>query len=160
MSKAQLRCLWAKAGECKSSEATPFKAECTRWISTVALWRRWPRSQSVLQCSAMRCNSWQCTTMQNRMRAKLPLQFSAICVLVLWTVFYIFPVLVQISGTKNVYEWVLESMKSRFEPTKFKDNIMPNTMATLPGPSLVTKRPNMIENKNLKLYMFVDVGQP
>ena len=54
-------------------------------------------------------------------------------------------VLDQIPGTKNGHELVLKSMKLRFEPTKFEGITMPNTMATLPGPSLATKRPNIIE---------------
>ena len=40
-------------------------------------------------------------------------------------------------------------MKTRFEPTKFEDKTMPNTMATLPGPSLATKRPKMIYSRLL-----------
>ncbi len=68
-------------------------------------------------------------------------------VVALWPTFYIFVVLFQISGTKNGHEWVFESMKSRFEPTKFEEKAMPNTMATLPGPSLATKRLKIIENR-------------
>ena len=36
-------------------------------------------------------------------------------VFVFWPVFMIFVVLAPISGTKNGHEWVLESMKSRFD---------------------------------------------
>ena len=75
-------------------------------------------------------------------------------VFVLWPVFYIFVILVQIPGTQNGHECVLEPMKSRFEPTRFEEKTMANTIPTLPGPGLVTKRPKMIENKNLT-YLFL-----
>ncbi len=65
-------------------------------------------------------------------------------VLVLWPVVYMWFVLAQIPGTKNGHEWVLKSMKPRFGPTTFEGKAMPNTISTLLGPGLVTKRPNMI----------------
>ena len=65
-------------------------------------------------------------------------------VLVRWPVSYIFVVLVQIPGTKNGHAWALESMKSRFGPTKVEEKTMPNTISTLPGPGLGTKRPKRI----------------
>ena len=41
-------------------------------------------------------------------------------------------------------------MRLRFEPTKFEETTIPNTMATLPGPSLATKLPKMIEIRRSK----------
>ena len=39
-----------------------------------------------------------------------------------------------------------------FEPTRFEDKTIPTTMATLPGPSLATKRPKMIELRKYKSF--------
>ena len=43
----------------------------------------------------------------------------------------------------------------RFEPTKFEEKAMPNTMAILPGPSLSTKRSKMRETE-IKIYICID----
>ncbi len=71
-------------------------------------------------------------------------------VLVLWLVFYMFFVLVQTPGTKNVHGSALDSMKSRFATAKFEEQTMPNTIFTLPGSILVTRRPKMTENTTFK----------
>ncbi len=55
-------------------------------------------------------------------------------VVVLWPVFCMFVVLVQIPGTQNGHEWVSKSMKSRFEPTKFEETTMQNTISISRGP--------------------------
>ena len=46
-------------------------------------------------------------------------------------------------------------MKSWFEPTKFEEAPMSNMMAPLPGPSLVTKLPKMMETKFKNTYIYI-----
>jgi hypothetical protein len=68
--------------------------------------------------------------------------------------------LVQISRTKNGYEWALASMKSEFEPTKFEETPIPNTMAALPGLGSATKRSNMREHSFFANRARADGGGP
>ncbi len=78
-------------------------------------------------------------------RFELPIRAGQPCILVLWLIYYICIVLDEILKLKWPRRGIIDNEKSMYGQTKFEESDTPNTMATLPGLGLGTKRPKMKE---------------